>query len=82
MPPDEGVGKRISALIRWNAVAMVLRAGKYAPELGGILHRMHQLQRFMKRDLIIFSKGLTEPMVGICCIFKGIRHQGSTHVLF
>ncbi|KTD68123.1 MULTISPECIES: pyruvate dehydrogenase (acetyl-transferring), homodimeric type [Legionella] len=35
MPPDEGLGKRISALIRWNAVAMVLRAGKYAPELGG-----------------------------------------------
>lgn len=35
MPPDEGISKRISALIRWNAVAMVLRAGKYAPELGG-----------------------------------------------
>ena len=35
MPPDEGMSKRISALIRWNAVAMVLRAGKYAPELGG-----------------------------------------------
>ena len=35
MPPDEGMAKRISALIRWNAVAMVLRAGKYAPELGG-----------------------------------------------
>jgi pyruvate dehydrogenase E1 component len=35
MPPDEGIGKRISALIRWNAVVMVLRAGKHAPELGG-----------------------------------------------
>ncbi len=35
MPPDEGMATRISALIRWNAVAMVLRAGKYAPELGG-----------------------------------------------
>jgi pyruvate dehydrogenase E1 component len=35
IPPDEGMGKRINALIRWNAVAMVLRAGKYAPELGG-----------------------------------------------
>jgi pyruvate dehydrogenase E1 component len=34
-PPDEGIGQRINALIRWNAVAMVLRAGKYAPELGG-----------------------------------------------
>jgi pyruvate dehydrogenase E1 component len=35
MPPDEGLSKRINALIRWNAVAMVLRAGKYAAELGG-----------------------------------------------
>lgn len=35
MPPDEGMAVRISALIRWNAVAMVLRAGKKAPELGG-----------------------------------------------
>ena len=35
LPSDEGVGKRLCALIRWNAVAMVLRAGKYAPELGG-----------------------------------------------
>jgi pyruvate dehydrogenase E1 component len=35
LPPDEGVGKRISALIRWNAVAMVLRACNYASELGG-----------------------------------------------
>lgn len=35
MPPDQGISKRISALIRWNAVAMVLRAGKHAPELGG-----------------------------------------------
>lgn len=35
IPPDEGISKRIGALIRWNAVAMVLRAGKYAAELGG-----------------------------------------------
>lgn len=35
LPPDEGICKRINALIRWNAIAMVLRAGKYAPELGG-----------------------------------------------
>ena len=37
MPPDQGMFKRLVALIRWNAVVMVLRAGKYAPELGGHL---------------------------------------------
>lgn len=35
LPPDEGMAKRIAALIRWNAAAMVLRAGQYEPELGG-----------------------------------------------
>ncbi|MBA4696859.1 MAG: pyruvate dehydrogenase (acetyl-transferring), homodimeric type [Legionella sp.] len=35
MPPDDGMVNRISALIRWNAVAMVLRAGKAAPDVGG-----------------------------------------------
>ncbi len=35
MCPDEGVATRIAALIRWNAVAMVVNAGKVAPELGG-----------------------------------------------
>lgn len=33
--PLEEDAKRLSAMIRWNAVAMVLRAGKFAPELGG-----------------------------------------------
>ncbi len=33
--PSCEAAKRLSALIRWNALAMVLRAGKKAPELGG-----------------------------------------------
>jgi len=34
-PGDPEIEERILALLRWNAVAMVLRAGKHAPELGG-----------------------------------------------
>jgi pyruvate dehydrogenase E1 component len=34
-PGDQSIEDRINALIRWNAIAMVLRGGKYAPELGG-----------------------------------------------
>lgn len=34
-PGDEHLEGSIGALIRWNAVMMVLRAGKHAPELGG-----------------------------------------------
>lgn len=34
-PGDDEMETRIRALLRWNAMAMVLRAGKRAPELGG-----------------------------------------------
>lgn len=34
-PGDEKMEKRIAALIRWNAVMMVLQAGKVSTELGG-----------------------------------------------
>lgn len=34
-PGDEELEKRLSALIRWNAMVMVLQAGKKNPELGG-----------------------------------------------
>ncbi len=34
-PGDKTIERRIQALIRWNAMAMVVRAGKKAPEVGG-----------------------------------------------
>lgn len=35
IPGDQAMEQRIRALIRWNAVAMVVRAGKVDPHLGG-----------------------------------------------
>lgn len=35
MPGDSAMERRIRSLIRWNAVAMVVRAGKTDPDLGG-----------------------------------------------
>lgn len=57
MPPDEGVGKRINALIRWNAVAMVLRAGKYAPELGGHIASYASSSTLYETGFNYFFKG-------------------------
>ncbi len=62
MPPDEGIGKRINALIRWNAVAMVLKAGKYAPELGG--------------HIASYASASTLYEVGFNYFFKGPEHHG------
>lgn len=57
MPPDEGIGKRISALIRWNAVAMVLRAGKYASELGGHIASYASSSTLYETGFNYFFKG-------------------------
>ena len=57
LPPDEGMGKRISALIRWNAVAMVLRAGKYAPELGGHIASYASAATLYETGFNYFFKG-------------------------
>ncbi len=35
MPGDPSMERRIRSLVRWNAVAMVVRAGKIDPDLGG-----------------------------------------------
>ncbi|MCP0914469.1 MULTISPECIES: pyruvate dehydrogenase (acetyl-transferring), homodimeric type [Legionella] len=62
MPPDEGIVKRINALIRWNAVAMVLRAGKYEPELGG--------------HIATYASASTLYEVGFNYFFKGPHKNG------
>jgi pyruvate dehydrogenase complex dehydrogenase (E1) component len=36
-PGDEDLEKRIRAIVRWNAVVMVLRAGRVVPNIGGHL---------------------------------------------
>ena len=62
MPPDDGMGKRINALIRWNAVAMVVKAGKYAAELGG--------------HIASYASASTLYEVGFNYFFKGPEHDG------
>jgi pyruvate dehydrogenase E1 component len=68
IPPDEGVGKRIQALIRWNAVAMVVNAGKKAPELGG--------------HIASYASAATLYEVGFNYFFKGQDHNHSGDLLF
>lgn len=62
MPPDGGLGQRIKALIRWNAVAMVLRAGKHASELGG--------------HIATYASACTLYEIGFNYFFKGPGDNG------
>lgn len=68
IPPDEGMAKRINALIRWNAVAMVLRAGKYAPELGG--------------HIASYASSSTLYETGFNHFFKGPNSEGGGDLLY
>lgn len=76
IPPDEGMGKRISALIRWNAVAMVLRAGKYAPELGGHIASYASASTLYEVAFNYFFKGPNHPNGNDLIYFQGHSSPG------
>lgn len=60
LPPD-GMAKRINALIRWNAVAMVLRAGKVSSELGGHIATYASASILYEVGFNHFFKGPSHP---------------------
>lgn len=76
MPPDEGMAKRISALIRWNAVAMVLRAGKYASELGGHIASYASASTLYETGFNHFFKASNESYGGDLLYIQGHSSPG------
>lgn len=76
IPPDEGMRQRISALIRWNAVAMVLRAGKYAPELGGHIASYASAATLYEVGFNYFFKGPNGPHGGDLIYIQGHSSPG------
>lgn len=76
MPPDEGMGKRIGALIRWNAVAMVLRAGKYAPELGGHIASYASAATLYETGFNYFFHGANDEHAGDLLYIQGHSSPG------
>ncbi|HHF7347025.1 TPA: pyruvate dehydrogenase (acetyl-transferring), homodimeric type [Legionella feeleii] len=76
MPPDEGIGKRINALIRWNAVAMVVRAGKYAAELGGHIASYASSSTLYETGFNYFFKGPDKVKGGDLLYIQGHSSPG------
>lgn len=71
MPSDEGLFDRLKAIIRWNAVAMVLRAGKYAPELGGHIASYASAAVLYEVGFNYFFKAQNEQQNGDLVYFQG-----------
>lgn len=76
MPPDEGMSKRISALIRWNAVAMVLRAGKHSAELGGHIASYASSSTLYETGFNHFFKGAHGDKCGDLLYIQGHSSPG------
>lgn len=76
LPPDEGMAKRIIALIRWNAVAMVIRAGKYEPELGGHIASYASSAILYEVGFNYFFKGPDSEFGGDLIYFQGHSSPG------
>ena len=67
-PGDEGIERRIRRLIRWNAVAMVLRANSQFPGIGG--------------HLATYASAATLYEVGFNHFFRGKDGEGSGDQIF
>ena len=68
MPGDRTLERRIKALIRWNAMAMVVRAGRRGGELGG--------------HIASFASAATLYDVGFNHFFKGPDHEDGSDLLY
>ncbi len=76
IPPDEGMAKRVAALIRWNAKAMVLRAGRYEPELGGHIATYASASTLYEVGFNHFFRGATEQFLGDLLYIQGHSSPG------
>lgn len=75
-PGDDILEQRLSALIRWNAIAMVLRAGKKAPELGGHIASFASAEALYEVGFQHFFHAATEQHGGDLLYIQGHSSPG------
>ena len=76
LPDDDSLFNRLKAIIRWNAVAMVLRAGKYAPELGGHIASYASAAVLYEVGFNYFFRAQNEQQLGDLVYFQGHSSPG------
>ena len=75
-PGDEEIERRIRRLIRWNSVAMVLRANNRAPGLGGHLATYASAATLYEVGFNHFFRGKDEGGAGDQIFFQGHAAPG------
>lgn len=76
LPNGSDLAARILSFIRWNAVAMVLHAGKKAPELGGHIATYASAAMLYETGFNYFFKGRNDKNLGDLLYIQGHSSPG------
>lgn len=76
MPGDMFMERRIRSLVRWNAMAMVVRANRQDPDLGGHIGSFASSATLYDVGFNYFFKGPTEEHGGDLVFFQGHTAPG------
>ena len=71
MPGDLFMERRIRSLIRWNALAMVVRANRRPGDLGGHISVLLLLRHSMMLDSVHFFVRRSPPMLLVATDVQG-----------
>ena len=77
MPKDElAIAERLRAILRWNAAALVIRAGKIAPELGGHIATYASIATIYEIGFDFFFRARTSDFLGDLLFIQGHSSPG------
>jgi pyruvate dehydrogenase E1 component len=75
-PGDREMERRIKSLIRWNAMAMVVRANREENGIGGHISSYQSIATLYEVGFNHFFRGRTEDFPGDCVYFQGHSSPG------
>ncbi len=78
MPGDLFMERRIRSLVRWNALAMVMRANKHDPDLGGHISTFASSATLYDIGFNYFFQAPTDEHGGDLVFFQGHASPAST----
>ncbi len=81
LPGDPAIERRLRSIVRWNAIAMVVRANKESSELGGHIATYQSAATLYEVGLNHFWHAATEQHGGDLVYFQGTPRPATTRVL-
>ncbi len=77
LPGDPAVERRLRSIVRWNAIAMVVRANKVSSELGGHIASFQSLATLYEVGYNHFWRAASEDSAGDLVYFQGHSSPGN-----